>query len=36
VKPACKWFAFDEKFDLETGQQDLVEHPDGQFCLADG
>jgi len=29
-------FALDEEFNLETGQQDLVEHPDGQLGLADG
>ena len=28
--------AFDDELDLEAGQQDLVEHPDDQFVLADG
>ena len=28
--------ALDEELDLEAGQQDLVEHPDDQFVLADG
>ena len=27
---------FDNELDLETGQQDLVEHPDDQFVLTDG
>jgi hypothetical protein len=28
--------ALDQIVDVETGQQDLVEHPDHQFRLADG
>ena len=26
----------DDEFDLEAGQQDLVEHPDDQLVLTDG
>ena len=28
--------AFDDELDLEAGHQDLVEHPDDEFILADG
>jgi hypothetical protein len=27
---------FDDELDLETGQQDLIEHPDDQLVLTDG
>ena len=36
VEAAGERLALDEKFDFEAGQQDLVEHPDGQLRLADG
>ena len=35
VKPARERPAFDEKVDLETGQQDGVERPDNELVLAD-
>ena len=36
VQPARERLAFDQELDFEAGQQDLVEHPDGQLRLADG
>ena len=27
---------FDEKFDLDAGRQDLIQHPDDQLVLTDG
>ena len=36
VQAAGERLAFDEELDFEAGQQDLVEHPDGQLGLADG
>ncbi len=36
VKTAGQRLALDEEPYFEAGQQDLVEHPDGQFSLADG
>ena len=36
VKATRQRLAFDEELHLEAGQQDLVEHPDGQLGLADG
>jgi len=35
VELARERLALHEKFDFEAGQQDLVEHPDGQLGLAD-
>ena len=36
VEPARQRLVLDDELDLEAGQQDLVEHPDDQFVLADG
>ena len=36
VQAARERLALDEELDFEAGQQDLVEHPDGQLGLADG
>jgi hypothetical protein len=35
VEPARQRPVLDDEFDLEAGQQDLVEHPDDQFVLTD-
>ena len=36
VQPAGERPVLDDEFDLEAGQQDLVEHPDDQLVLTDG
>ena len=36
VQPAGERPVLDDELDFESGQQDLVEHPDDQFILADG
>ena len=35
VEPLGQRLALDQELDFEVGQQDLVEHPDGQLGLAD-
>src|SRR5262249_53084590 len=35
VEPSRQGSVFDDEFDLEPGQQDLVEHPDDELVLAD-
>ena len=35
VEPPRQRPVLDDEFDLEAGQQDLVEHPDDQFVLTD-
>src|SRR5260221_637146 len=36
VETASERAILNEKFDLEAGHQDFVEHPDDQLVLADG
>ena len=36
VEAAGKRLALDQELDFEAGQQDLIEHPDGQLRLTDG
>ncbi len=36
MEPSRNGFTFNQELDFEAGQQDLVEHPDGQFGLANG
>jgi hypothetical protein len=36
MEAARERLALDQELDFETGQQDLIEHPDGEFRLARG
>jgi hypothetical protein len=36
LEPPSHRALFDDEFDLEAGQEDLVEHPDDQFVLTNG
>jgi hypothetical protein len=36
VEPPGQRAVLDDELDLETGKQDLVEHPDDELVLTDG